>query len=681
MTWQRGSLEVVAAPLVLTSHSDGGSDRVARRSSIAHPAEAGSGGTSVHAPARPRRLGAVLLAAAVLSTAAPAAADVDGDALPLPGFARLLADEPSGRLFLSPGAAGSAVEVTDLQGRHVATVTGLPGATGMALTPDRGSLWVALPTEGRLARVDTTTLTVAQTVALPAGECPSDVVLTGDQVVYGSFCDGASGLTGHVAVLDPATGTASAGSLRFFGRPLIAAGRPGEVYASDTGLSSGTLQLLDVRSGSPVLRTRGEPDCLNVRDLVASPDGSQVTPVCGMPYVHRTYSADGLALVGQYPSSMHPGAAAWSGDGRTFVGGSPSTDDVDVRIFRAGDPVPVRTVELAGLHLRGLAASQDGMRIWAAVGTAAGVRVRVLSGAGSAIALTVDPPALERGSAATLRGRLTSGGHGVAGASLTVHRERPDIPSSGEPIEVDLAPVTTAADGTFSLVDTPREPDTYTYTLTWAGNAERAGSYVRRSLVVRPTATTLSEATPATGYVGAPLRVAGRLTASGAPVPDAVVNVTRSGCTTATTTTTTRWRGGATTSATGTWALWDPSPPRGTCTYRATYRGRDGYAGAAATDATTVVRRPARLSLALARGTGELRGHVLLKGHLDAWHTNRTLVLTAQRVGGREVVVARGPATRYGNLRGSHRPRGTTTYRVRYAGDDWYRAGTARRTP
>ncbi len=265
----------------------------------------------------------------------------------------------------------------------------------------------------------------------------------------------------------------------------------------------------------------------------------------------------------------------------------------------------------------------------------------------------------------------------MAGASLTVHRQRPDIPSSGEPIEVDLAPVTTAADGTFSLVDTPREPDTYTYTLTWAGNAERAGSYARTSLVVRPAATTLSEATPATGYVGAPLRVAGRLTASGTPVPDAAVSVTRSGCTTTTTT----WRGGASTSATGTWAVWDPAPPRGTCTYRATYRGRDGYAGATATDATTVVRRPARLSLALTRGTGELRGHVLLKGHLDAWRTNRTLTLTAQRIGGREVVVARGPVTRYGNLRASYRPRGTTTYRVRYAGDDWYRPGTVRRTP
>ena len=70
-----------------------------------------------------------------------------------------------------------------------------------------------------------------------------------------------------------------------------------------------------------------------------------------------------------------------------------------------------------------------------------------------------------------------------------------------------------------------------------------------------------------------------------------------------------------------------------------------------------------------------------LTGHLDAWHANRTLTLTARPSGSSSLVLARGVVDSRGNLRARFRPRTTTTYRVTYAGDDWYRPGSVTRTP
>jgi hypothetical protein len=130
----------------------------------------------------PLVLVAAVLAGIVVPLAAPAAADTGPVPLGMTGFARIVADEARGHLFLSPGRSGSGVVVTDLAGAHVATLDGLPAATGMALTPDGSSLWVALPGLGSLKRVDTATLSITQTIPVPTGQCPGDVAVVGDRL-------------------------------------------------------------------------------------------------------------------------------------------------------------------------------------------------------------------------------------------------------------------------------------------------------------------------------------------------------------------------------------------------------------------------------------------------------------------------------------------------------------------
>ena len=134
---------------------------------------------------RPLLAVAALLTGTLVPLAAPAAADTGPEPLAMAGFAQVVADEAHGRLFLSPGLQGNGVRVTDLQGGSPTTIDGLPGATGMTLTPDGASLWVALPGVGALKRVDTATLAVVQTIGVPTGQCPGDVAVVGDRLVYG----------------------------------------------------------------------------------------------------------------------------------------------------------------------------------------------------------------------------------------------------------------------------------------------------------------------------------------------------------------------------------------------------------------------------------------------------------------------------------------------------------------
>ena len=110
--------------------------------------------------------------------------------------------------------------VTDLQGAPVQTLDGLPGATGLALTPSGSSLWVALPSTC-LART------------------------YGESGPYG-------------------------------GLGVVAAGLAGQVYAADSSTGPTDLSLYDVSGAAPVLVAARAAGCGDLRELSAQPDGSQV---------------------------------------------------------------------------------------------------------------------------------------------------------------------------------------------------------------------------------------------------------------------------------------------------------------------------------------------------------------------------------------------------------------------
>ncbi len=177
-----------------------------------------------------------------------------------------------------------------------------------------------------------------------------------------------------------------------------------------------------------------------------------------------------------------------------------------------------------------------------------------------------------------------------------------------EGLRTVLADVTTDASGSASFTDTP-PVGTVRYTAVvdaYGGSPASASATITTGL----TTTTLTAKAPSTAPTGAPLTVSGQLTSPGAVVTGAPVSVTRSGCSIG-------WSGTAVTTPNGAWSVTDPSPPVGTCTYRASYAADARYAASEASASTTVSLVATGL-MAVTSATAEVGSPLPVRGTLSA---------------------------------------------------------------
>ena len=277
------------------------------------------------------------------------------------------------------------------------------------------------------------------------------------------------------------------------------------------------------------------------------------------------------------------------------------------------------------------------------------------------------PATATAGTPVTVSGVLTAPAGPVVGAAVSVVR-------SGCSSAAWSGTATTTPNGAWSVTDPDAPSGTCRYSASYAGTGDDAASTATASTVVSLRATSLTATAPASLQFGAPLTVRGVLTTGTAALAGAPVSVLRAGCSPG------DWDGKAVTAADGSWSVEDPAAPVGTCTYRASYAGDRLHAAATASATTTVSLRTTTLTVAVTRGTGSTKKLAYVTGQLGAWHTNRTLTITAQPTGGQEVVLASGAVDSSGRLTATYTPKTTTTYRVKYAGDDWYAPATAVRT-
>ncbi len=115
---------------------------------------------------------------------ATAEADLD-----LRDFADLVTDPGRRQLYLSQGGSRPVV-VVDPDGRMTGTLPDSAGATGMALSSDASTLYLALNRQGRIAAVDLDALT---TTSWRVPGCPDSVSETEAIIVYSDRCAGAGG--------------------------------------------------------------------------------------------------------------------------------------------------------------------------------------------------------------------------------------------------------------------------------------------------------------------------------------------------------------------------------------------------------------------------------------------------------------------------------------------------------
>ncbi|MFD0316258.1 YncE family protein [Streptomyces flavalbus] len=437
---------------------------------------------------------AVLLSsvAIVAGTAGPAAAD-SAKVLPVRSFGDLLVDGAHRRVYLSDPTSGKIV-VTDYAGAVKATLTGLTGVSGLALSEDSGQVYAAVTGGQRIVSVETATYT--QTASYPVGVAPGELEVVDGKVWFAHDADFGSL---DVSGAEPVVQLAQRGDVTFYGADGMLAADPAVPGVLVAG-GGGTLAVYDLTSEGAVLRVKGSMNTA-VKQLDLTPDGSQVlTSWAGSNsgYGLGAYSTADLGTLTGYPIDPYPNAVQVAPDG-SVAGGSDSSYDPDVHIHRPGDPVPVREYDFPNtgnssggdlLVDGGLAWAPDSSRVFAVSANTYGTyTLRVLTDPTKELpTLKVSAPSsAERAKPLTVTGKLTSRTRIPAGTSLRVVRKDLESPDGKT-----LPSVTTRSDGTFSFTDTPPAGGKVTYKVWYAGDATHASALGYDSVAVSRKATSLT---------------------------------------------------------------------------------------------------------------------------------------------------------------------------------------------
>jgi len=257
--------------------------------------------------------GLVLAVVSVLLPAlvSPPAQATTDTKLPFGRYSGMVVDQAHGHVFVSGNATGGHVLVTDLAGRPIKDISGLPKVGPVHLATDGSRAVLVAGTT--VVQIDTATLAATSTV-LPGSVCPRDVVDVGGELWLGYGCSH----SGAIGVLDPdtATVTAAATAHELWEAPLLESS-PGLGQALVTIDPTATeITLMDLVGGdSPSAADRGTIPFDNGQtdpDVQVSPDGSRLV-VSAQQF--RYYRTSDLTLVKSRTSTGGPAATAWRDDG------------------------------------------------------------------------------------------------------------------------------------------------------------------------------------------------------------------------------------------------------------------------------------------------------------------------------------------------------------------------------
>jgi DNA-binding beta-propeller fold protein YncE len=328
-----------------------------------------------------RRL--LVLACAILTTmaAAPAVAAAEPDLLPLPGFGDLAVDDTKRRVFVSGGASSNTVAVVDDDGDVVRTIENQYGATGLLLSADGRTLYVALSAGDAITAISTETYTETARYPTGAQTCPTHLARTGGQIWFGYGCP--DSWDGGIGKLDPAAtppvSLAQHGDTLFQSAPLVAAASD-TVVAAQPATSLSALQVYRAESGGLTPGAAGGVAGSNLTDVTVSPDAETLFTAAGSRTFVQGFTTVDLSGQGSYTTGPYPNAVVTSADGVHVVTGAYTTRTKAINIFRSGQTTPVRSYDLDGhvLANRGLAWSGDNRYLYAVLQAANDSRPRLV---------------------------------------------------------------------------------------------------------------------------------------------------------------------------------------------------------------------------------------------------------------------------------------------------------------
>lgn len=427
---------------------------------------------------------AVLFSSAALSVVAAGPASAASAVVGTPGG--IVADGVHQRVFVGDNAAGTIV-AADWSGAVLESVSGVPGVTDLALSDDGSTLYAASPELHEIVALDAVTLDVKARYTVATTDGPRYIAFAGGKVWF-SYGDQWSGDLGSVdPSVDPASGADPVAlgqySGKVWGQALLDtdASSPGLLAVGETGLSTSSMAVLDVSSGTPqeVAWHNGDYSLNSgLGDIDVVPGAPQVL----MGGEDRAKYADGkFTLAGSYPTG-HRADIAPNGLVAQVYGDK-------VSIYRPNATQPLRRYTTSAGGTADLAWAPDSSRVFALVSSSSGYTLKALTQPTLNVpTLTVNAPSTAtRAKSLTVTGKISATVPLPAGVQLSVTRT--DIESPGGKV---LPSVTVKADGTYSFTNTPPAGGKVKYTVKYAGDAEHTAVSASDTVEVSRNSTSLS---------------------------------------------------------------------------------------------------------------------------------------------------------------------------------------------
>ncbi|MFC8508510.1 Ig-like domain repeat protein [Streptomyces sp. NPDC057411] len=610
---------------------------------------------------------AVLFSSAALlaGTAGSAAAD-SSVALPVSSVGDMVVDGVHQKIFISDPANGKLV-VTDYAGTVLTTLADLPGVRGLEISADSSRVYAAVAGKGEIASISTETPTDAVAYDLGDAVNPANLAIAGGKIWFG-YGQAAAGNLGSLDLSGetPQVALAQAPDGTFHLAPVLGSdpAAPSVLAAGTPGGS--TVVVFDVSTGTPTVKANRPNVGNSLRELDVTPDGTQVITASGYPYYHAVLSTTDLSEVKRYDSANYPNAVAIAADG-TVAAGTESSYDKDVRVFRPNNSTSVHDYETGTNVLPGaLAWAPDGKLFAVSQGSYGTARLNVFdeaTKAGSTLTVTA-PASTVVLKPFTVTGKLTSPVALPAGASVEVSRV-----DAANPDGTALGTQTLGANGEFSFADTPNAVGTFTYKVTYAGDAEHASATGTAVVRAAQATSTLLVKAPSTAPVLKPLTVSGSLTSSEALPAGTPVAVTRfdvenpSG----------KSLGNKTIGATGAFSFADTPTAAGNVTYKVTYAGDTQRASATGSALVKVSHNKTAISIDRNRSTFNYGTTVTYTATLGPTYKNRVVEIWADPWGVEpKRLLKRGTVNAQGKLSASMWMARDTTVSAVFAGDARY---------
>ncbi|MFC3573621.1 hypothetical protein ACFOZ0_10135 [Streptomyces yaanensis] len=604
-----------------------------------------------------------------------AASDVP---LPIAHFAHLVVDAAHGHLFISGGAGTDGILVTDLDGGNPTTISGEPGATGLALSDDGSALYAALPDQDAIAAISTDNLTESARYGTGADTRPDSLAVAGGTLWFGYGTAGAGGIgsvdrAGTVSLRQDSGSWAARPVLATTPTPsgvLAAAVQTGDTSAFVTYRAEGGALTRQAAKALPV------PD---LTDFAVTADGQHLAVSSWERASDHRYRTSDLEVDGRFAMPVGASAVAVAPDG-TVAGGAgpygfqafPETGEGLYSEQDYGYPRP--------LAAHGLAWAPDGNRLYA---------VSVDASGGTPMLRTVRDPEtapvrlhgsstttpLAPGEAYSFRAGFDSSLSLSAGESMMPGTVRITRYDDADPDGVIIPnPTSTPAHGSadffgsYYVAGTAPLTGPLSFHVDYSGSGHYAPAGQTFDIPVAKYAPTMTLTAPSAGDRAAPMTVTGRLTWPHAHVTTGAVHVVKtdlahpSGYS----------LGTVAVAADGSFALHDTPQVGGANTYAFTYDGGTSYLPVTASAKVQVSRTTPSLSVTTDAKSYHSGAAVKVTAHLGTTYNSRLVTLYAQPAGTSRTQLKSGKVDAHGNLVAYYKITRNTVFSAAFGGDHRY---------